>query len=106
MSNLDGKCDHRYKCGSTEHCVSGCQIKNVSARANKIEILLHSEENMDQAGLFSLGVPLTGKQLQTTKLVQKRCLVHASLEGIDTVGHGLSSIESEKELGKEIPARS
>ena len=39
---------------------------------------------MDQADLFSLRAPLTGKQRKTAKLVGKRCLVSTSLGGIDT----------------------
>lgn len=38
---------------------------------------------MDQADLFSLRAPLTGKQRQMVKLVGKRCLVCASLGGVD-----------------------
>lgn len=84
-SNPDGRCNHCYKCGSAEHWASGCRKKNVSANTAKIEIMLHSAGKMDQADLFTLKVPLTGKQRQTAKLVGKRCLVRASLGGVDTV---------------------
>lgn len=83
-SNPDGRCDHCYKCGSTEHWASGCRKKNVSANTSKIEIMLQPEGKMGQADLFSLRAPLTGKQRQTAKLVGKRCLVRASLGGVDT----------------------
>lgn len=81
LSNPEGRCNHCLKCGSTEHWASGCWMKNVSASTGTIEILPHLEEKMDQADLFSLGSPLTGKQRQTAKLVGKRCLVRASLGG-------------------------
>lgn len=83
-SNPDGRCDHCYKCGSAEHWASGCRKKNVLANTSKVEITPRLEGKMDQADLCSLRVPLTGKQRQMAKLVGKRCLVCASLGGVDT----------------------
>lgn len=82
--NPDGKCDHCYKCGSAEHWASGCRMRNVTASTNKVEILYCPDENTEKAELFSLRAPLSGKQLQTAKLFGKKCLVRASLGGVDT----------------------
>ena len=84
QSNPDGRCVHCYKCGSVEHWASGCRMRNVTANTSKIEILHCPAEKIEKAELFSLGAPLTGKQRQTAKLVGKRCLVRASLGGVDT----------------------
>lgn len=84
LSKAEGRCDHCYKCGSTEHWASGCRKKNASVSTNKIDIRLHHTEDMEKADLFSTNTPLTGKQRQTAKLVGKRCLVRASLGGVDT----------------------
>lgn len=83
QSNPDEKCSHCYKCGSAEHWASGCRKKNVSASTSKIEV--HQPAiNLEKADLFSLGVPLTGKQRQAARVVGKRCLVRASLAGVST----------------------
>ncbi|TKS65275.1 Retrovirus-related Pol polyprotein [Collichthys lucidus] len=84
LSNPDGKCDHCYKCGSAEHWAAGCRVRNVTASTSKIEVLHCPAENTEEAELFGLRAPLTGKQLQTAKLVGKKCLVRASLGGVDT----------------------
>lgn len=84
LSNPDGRCNHCYKCGSAEHWASGCRMRNTSANTSKIEIHSHPAENAENVELFSLRAPLTGKQRQTAKLVGKRCLVRASLGGVDT----------------------
>jgi len=52
-------------------------MRNTSASTNKIEILIHPAENTDNVDLFSL-------RAKTAKLVGKRCLVRASLGGVDT----------------------
>lgn len=79
LSKAEGRCDHSYKCGSTEHWALGCRKKNASVSTNKIDIRLHHGEDMEKTDLFSVNTPLTGKQRQTAKLVGKRCLV-----GVDT----------------------
>jgi len=79
-SNPDERCGHCYKCGSAEHWAAGCRMR--TANTSKIEIRHCPAE--EKAELFSLGAPLTGKQWQTAKLVGKRCLVRASLGGVDT----------------------
>lgn len=85
VSNPEGKCSHCFKCGSAEHWAAGCRAKNISATTNKIETLLRAEEKMDKDDQFKLKASLTGKQQQTAKLVGKRCLVRASMGGVDTV---------------------
>lgn len=80
VSNPDGRCNHCFKCGSTEHWAPGCRQRNVTANTSKIEI----QSQPSQVDLFSLEAPLTGKQRQTAKLVGKRCLVRASLGGVNT----------------------
>lgn len=84
VSNPEGRCSHCYKCGSAEHWASGCRAKNISATTNKIETLLQTGGKMDDVGQFNLKTPLTGKQLKMVKLVGRRCLVQASLGGVDT----------------------
>ncbi len=84
LSNAEGRCDHCYECGSTEHWASGCRKKNAPVSINKIDIQFQHREDRDKEDLFSLNTPLTGKQQQTAKLVGKRCLVRASLGGVDT----------------------
>lgn len=59
-------------------------MRNVTASTNKVEILYCPDENTEKAELFSLRAPLSGKQLQTAKLFGKKCLVRASLGGVDT----------------------
>lgn len=83
-SNPEGRCGHCYKCGSAEHWAAGCRSKNISATTNKIETLLHPGEKMDNRDPFKLKAPLTGKQQLMAKLVGKRCLVRASIGGVDT----------------------
>ncbi|CAI5672713.1 unnamed protein product [Oreochromis niloticus] len=83
-SNTGNKCDHCYKCGSTEHWAAGCRRKKCSANSSKIEIILNPEGENHQTDPFSLKAPLTGKQQQMAKLVGKRCQVRGFLGGVDT----------------------
>ncbi|KAI4885982.1 hypothetical protein NFI96_028798, partial [Prochilodus magdalenae] len=69
---------------SEEHWASGCRMKKVQSEINKVEAIFHPENDTAGADLFNLRTPLTGKQWQTAKLVGKRCLVRASLGGVDT----------------------
>lgn len=72
-TNPQGKCDHCYKCGSSDHWAIGCRkATNFSASTNKIETKVHLGKTDAQ---FNQTTPLTSKQRQTAKLVGRRCLV-------------------------------
>ncbi len=66
VSNPEGRCGHCYKCGSAEHWAPQTKLKPC--------YILEKRRT----------APPTGKQQQAAKLVGKRCLVGASLGGVDT----------------------
>ncbi len=99
QSNLEGRCEHCYKCSSSEHWAVGCRKRTVTrVTSNKIEITSDLMENLPidhlPEGTWST------KQKKTASLVGRRCMVQCSLGGVNTsvlwdTGSQVSIVETE-----------
>uniref|UniRef100_A0A8C1WAH7 Gypsy retrotransposon integrase-like protein 1 n=1 Tax=Cyprinus carpio TaxID=7962 RepID=A0A8C1WAH7_CYPCA len=83
QSNPEGRCEHCYKCGSSEHWAAGCRKRTVTnVTSSKIEITSDIIESLPRAGLSE--APWSNKQEKTASLVGRKCLVKCSLGGVNT----------------------
>ncbi len=99
QSNLEGRCEHCYKCSSSEHWAVGCRKRTITrVTSNKIEITSDLMENLPIDHLPE--GPWSTKQKKTASLVGRRCMVQCSLGGVNTsvlwdTGSQVSIVETE-----------